>query len=48
VNWILWPTGIVSPSTMRQWGRHAVAFVCERHFEDPFVMDKMFLENDSN
>ena len=35
-RWILWPTGVVSPGAMRQWGRHAVAFVGERHFDDPF------------
>ena len=45
-RWILWPTGVVSPGAMRQWGRHAVAFVGERHFDDPFSMDKMFIEND--
>jgi len=39
---ILWPTGVYSPGAMRQWGRHAVAFVGRRHFDDPFFMDKMF------
>jgi hypothetical protein len=29
---------------MRQSGRHAVAFVGKRHFDDPFFMDKMYLE----
>jgi hypothetical protein len=41
-RFILWPTGVVSPGAMRQWGRHAVAFVGERHFDDPDYMDKMF------
>jgi hypothetical protein len=45
-RFILWPTGVVSPGAMRQWGRHAVAFVGERHFDDPFSMDKMFMETD--
>ena len=45
-RWILWPTGVVSPGAMRQWGRHAVAFVGERHFDDPFSMDQMFMETD--
>ena len=45
-RFILWPTGVVSPGAMRQWGRHAVAFVGERHFDDPFPMDKMFMETD--
>jgi hypothetical protein len=45
-RWILWPTGVVSPGAMRQWGRHAVAFMGERHFDDPDSMNKMFMEND--
>ena len=44
---ILWPTGVYSPGAMRQWGRHAVAFVGRRHFDDPFFMDKMFEQTDS-
>jgi hypothetical protein len=44
---ILWPTGVLSPGGMRQWGRHAVAFVGRRHFDDPFYMDRMFVESDS-
>ncbi|HSO20551.1 MAG TPA: hypothetical protein VLT88_13900, partial [Desulfosarcina sp.] len=39
---ILWPTGVLSPGGMRQWGKHAVAFVGKRHFDDPFYLDKMF------
>ena len=46
-RWILWPTGVLSPGAMRQWGRHAVAFVGERHFDDPYFMEKMFLETGS-
>lgn len=42
-RFILWPTGVLSPGAMRQWGRHAVAFVGERHFDDPFFLDKMFI-----
>jgi hypothetical protein len=45
-RFILWPTGVVSPGAMRQWGRHAVAFVGERHFDDPFFMNSMFMKND--
>ena len=44
---ILWPTGVYSPGAMRQWGRHAVAFVGKRHFDDPFFMDEMFEQTDS-
>jgi hypothetical protein len=43
---ILWPTGVVSPGAMRQWGRHAVAFVGERHFDDPFFMNTMFMKDE--
>jgi len=41
-RFILWPTGVYSPGAMRQWGRHAVAFVGERHFDDPDYMNRMF------
>ena len=44
-RFILWPTEVVSPGAMRQWGRHAVAFVGERHFDDPFFMNAMFMKN---
>jgi len=43
-RFVLWPTGVLSPGAMRQWGRHAVAFVGKRHFDDPFFMDRMFAE----
>jgi uncharacterized protein YneF (UPF0154 family) len=45
-RFILWPTGVLSPGGMRQWGRHAVAFVGRRHFDDPRYMDRMFEETD--
>ena len=45
-RFILWPTGVLSPGAMRQWGRHAVAFVGKRHFDDPFFMDRMFMKTD--
>lgn len=44
-RFILWPTGVVSPGAMRQSGRHAVAFVGRRHFDDPFVLETMFIMN---
>jgi len=43
---IIWPTGVVSPGAMRQWGRHAVAFVGERQFDDPFAIENMFIKAD--
>lgn len=39
---LLWPTGVLEPGAMRQWGRHATAFVGERHFDDPFLIDRAF------
>jgi len=41
-RFLLWPTGVYSPGAMRQFGRHAIAFVGERHFDDPFLLQKMF------
>lgn len=38
----LWPLGIESPGAMRQWGTHATAFVGERHFDDPFLIEQAF------
>ena len=45
-RFILWPTGVLSPGGMRQWGRHAVAFVGRRHFDDPLYMDIIFVKAD--
>lgn len=39
---LLWPTGVDSPGSMRQWGRHAVAFVGERHFDAPELIERYF------
>ena len=41
-RFILWPSGVFSPGAMRQWGRHAVALVGKRHFDDPFYLEKIF------
>jgi hypothetical protein len=42
-RFLLWPTGVRSPGAMRQWGRHPVAFVGERHFDDADALDRMFI-----
>ena len=34
-RFLLWPTGVLSPGAMRQWGHHAIAFADKRHFDDP-------------
>jgi hypothetical protein len=46
-RYILWPMGVLSPGAMRQWGRHAVAFVGRRHFDDPDLIDKNFKRNEN-
>lgn len=44
-RWLLWPMGIKSPGTMRQWGKHATEFVGRRHFDDPYLLDDAFKRN---
>jgi hypothetical protein len=39
---LFWPMGIRSAGAMRQWGRHATAFVGRRHFDDPDLFEKRF------
>ena len=41
-RFILWPMGVPSAGAMRQWGHHATAFVGERYFNDPYLLDKYF------
>lgn len=38
---LLWPSGIVSPGAMRQWGRHAIAFGARRHFDDAALFEQL-------
>ena len=33
-RFFLWPMGVASAGTMRQWGHHATAFIGTRHFDD--------------
>lgn len=46
-RWILWPMGIPEPGAMRQWGHHATAFVGQRHFDDPNLIERYFERIDS-
>jgi hypothetical protein len=39
---LLWPLGIRSAGAMRQWGRHATAFIGRRHFDEAFLLDRYF------
>jgi hypothetical protein len=41
-RWLYWPMGIASAGQMRQWGRHATAFVGRRHFDDAGLLDLYF------
>jgi len=45
-RYLLWPTGVLSPGAMRQWGRHSVAFVGKRHFDDPDLIERIFQRYD--
>ena len=42
-RWVFWPMGIAEPGAMRQWGRHATAFVGRRHFDDADLLDRYFV-----
>ena len=41
-RFVFWPMGIASAGAMRQWGRHATAFVGRRHFDDADLIEKRF------
>lgn len=43
-RWLLWPMGVRSPGAMRLVGNHAIAFIGERHFDDPFLYHELFVE----
>ncbi|MES2818380.1 MAG: hypothetical protein V4812_05265 [Pseudomonadota bacterium] len=38
-RWLLWPSGVRSPGAMRQWGRHATAFIGRSQFDDPQLLN---------
>ena len=40
-RWLLWPTGVPSPGAMRERGRHAIAFVGRRHFDDTDLLGRL-------
>ncbi len=41
-RFIFWPMGIPRAGAMRQWGKHATAFVGRRHFDDATLMEQRF------
>ncbi|MBI3068068.1 MAG: hypothetical protein HY323_17425 [Betaproteobacteria bacterium] len=42
-RYFFWPMGIPAPGAMRQWGRHATAFVGRRHFDDAHLLEQYFV-----
>lgn len=42
-RWFLWPFGVKSAGAMRQIGHHATAFIGQRHFDDAFMFERLFL-----
>lgn len=42
-RYLFWPMGVREPGAMRQWGRHATAFIGRRHFDDPLLLDQYFV-----
>ena len=41
-RWLLWPSGVRSAGAMRQWGRHATAFIGRAQFDDPQLLQRYF------
>ncbi len=41
-RFLLWPMGVRSAGAMRGVGRHAIAFVGRRHFDDPNLLERYF------
>lgn len=39
---LFWPMGIPSAGAMRQWGKHATAFLGKRHFDDANLIERRF------
>ena len=44
-RYLFWPMGVREPGAMRQWGRHATAFVGRRHFDDAMLFERYFRFN---
>ena len=41
-RYLFWPMGVREPGAMRQWGRHATAFVGRRHFDEARLIERYF------
>jgi hypothetical protein len=42
-RYLFWPMGVPSAGAMRQWGRHATAFLGRRHFDDADLIARRFV-----
>ncbi|MFN0316979.1 MAG: hypothetical protein ACKVQA_18315 [Burkholderiales bacterium] len=42
-RFLFWPMGVPNAGAMRQYGRHATAFVGRRHFDDPDLIERYFV-----
>ena len=40
-RYLLWPSGVLSPGAMRQWGHHAIALTERRHFDEPDLFENV-------
>lgn len=41
-RYFFWPMGVPDAGAMRQWGRHATAFIGRRHFDDVDLLQRYF------
>ena len=42
-RYLFWPMGVREPGAMRQWGRHATAFIGRRHFDEARLIERYFI-----
>jgi hypothetical protein len=42
-RYVFWPMGVREPGAMRQWTRHATAFIGRRHFDEPRLIERYFV-----
>ena len=43
-RFIFWPMGVLSAGAMRVAGTHAISFIGQRHFDDPFLLNDLGLQ----
>jgi hypothetical protein len=41
-RYFFWPMGVRQAGAMRQWGRHATAFIGRRHFDEARLLERYF------